>query len=97
LNIWMHTPEETAAWVDRNRRTHPHRLLVGLGASHPVTVEKVGHSYKRPLTRLENYVDQLAGQPAAVRADELFLAALGPKALKLAAAKTLGAHSYCIT
>lgn len=95
LNIWMHDALRTAEWHAEVRRSHPGRLLLGLGASHAPLVESVtDRSYHRPLSALRDYLDALDTAPSPVPADERILAALGPKMLELAAGRSLGAHPY---
>jgi len=87
LNIWAHDAGEVAAWV---RRHHSDRLLLGLGASHPQAIA----AYAKPLAAMTAYLDAL--DAAAVPADQRILAALGPKMLALAGARSLGAHTYFV-
>jgi len=79
----------------------PDRFLLGIGVSHQMSVEGFhGASYGKPYSNMVNYLDAMdrglffAAQPTTppVRC----LAALGPKMLKLAAERTLGAHPYFV-
>jgi probable F420-dependent oxidoreductase len=79
----------------------PDRFLLGLGVSHAVAVEGLrGHSYGKPLTAMREYLDAMDQAPYfAYRSDTTpvrVLAALGPKMLELAAARTAGAHPYFV-
>jgi probable F420-dependent oxidoreductase len=85
-------------WEDRHNRNarriegkHPGRFLLGVGIGHPEQTTK----YRSPYATMVDYLDQLddGGVPVAGRA----LAALGPKALRLAAERTAGAHPYLTT
>ncbi|MEV0676787.1 TIGR03620 family F420-dependent LLM class oxidoreductase [Actinosynnema sp. NPDC050436] len=87
LNVWT-TPAEQVnaayrelAWTDR--------FLVGVGAGHQ---EMVGEVYHSPYQKLVHYLDELD-----VPRDRLALAALGPRVLRLAAARTSVAHPYLVT
>jgi probable F420-dependent oxidoreductase len=97
LNIWMHEPADTAAWVADVGSRHPGRLILGLGASHPQVLARYGRTYTKPLTSLRTYVDDLEGCDPPVAARQMMLAALGPKMLDLAARRTAGAHTYLVT
>jgi probable F420-dependent oxidoreductase len=97
LNIWMHGAAETAAWHADSRERHPGRTLLGLGASHARLVESATDQlYRKPLSALRGYLDELDAAPSPVPADQRILAALGPKMLELAAERSLGAHPYLI-
>ncbi|WP_309109827.1 LLM class F420-dependent oxidoreductase [Saccharothrix sp.] len=87
LNVWT-TPADVVnagyrdlAWTDR--------FLVGVGAGHR---EQAGEVYHSPYRKLVRYLDELD-----VPRDRLALAALGPRVLRLAAARTSVAHPYLVT
>jgi probable F420-dependent oxidoreductase len=69
------------------------RFLLGLGASH----EAITPGYERPYSKMVAYLDELDAAPVPVPAHRRVLAALGPKMLKLAAERALGAHPYLVT
>ena len=69
------------AWTDR--------FLVGIGTGHGELAGEVHHS---PYQKLLHYLDELD-----VPRDRLALAALGPRLLRLAAARTSVAHPYLVT
>jgi probable F420-dependent oxidoreductase len=80
----------------------PGRFLLGLGVSSPVLVERVRqHSYDKPVSYLEAYLDRMDAAPYnAVPPSEpppRVLAALGPRMLRLAASRSDGAHPYLTT
>ncbi|MBB5954503.1 putative F420-dependent oxidoreductase [Saccharothrix tamanrassetensis] len=87
LNVWttpaaeVNTGYRDLAWTDR--------FLVGVGAGHR---ESVGEVYHSPYQKLVHYLDELD-----VPRDRLALAALGPRVLRLAAARTSVAHPYLVT
>lgn len=92
LNIWKHDPAEIAAWWLALPDDRRQRVLLGLGVSH---AHVVGEAYRKPLSVMRDYLDQLdgAGLPQEARC----LAALGPKMLELARDRASGVHPYLIT
>jgi probable F420-dependent oxidoreductase len=97
LNIWAYPAAQVAENAHRLIERYPGRFLLGLGASHAPAVEALGKDYRRPLGELDRYLDDLDGATNPVRADRRMLAALGPRALALAARRSLGAHPYLTT
>lgn len=91
VNMWKTPAEEAAASYHRIAAKHPDRFLLGVGIGHP----EQSSAYRSPYATMVDYLDRLddAGVPVAGRA----LAALGPKALRLAADRTAGAHPYLTT
>ena len=79
----------------------PGRFALGLGVSHAHLVSGVrGHDYEKPVATMSAYLDAMekalyVGPKPAVEAP-IVLAALRPKMLALAAAKTRGAHPYFV-
>lgn len=92
LNIWKHDPAEIAGWWLALSDDQRQRVLLGLGVSHS---HVVGEAYRKPLSVMRDYLDQLdgAGLPQEARC----LAALGPKMLELARDRAAGVHPYLIT
>jgi probable F420-dependent oxidoreductase len=79
----------------------PDRFLLGIGVSHQPAVEGFhGAAYGKPYSTMISYLDAMdrglyfAAQPSTPPAR--CLAALGPKMLKLAAERSLGAHPYFV-
>jgi probable F420-dependent oxidoreductase len=98
LNVWTEDPATVAASYHRITADHPGRLLVGVGAGHAQFVEMMTQqTYRRPLSKVAAYLDALDQADPPVPASERVLAALGPKALRLAAERSLGAHPYNVT
>jgi probable F420-dependent oxidoreductase len=97
VNVWLNPAEELAVSYRRLAAEHPDRLLIGLGSSHAPQVEKAGLRYERPLSHLRAYLDELDGMADGIPRDARVLAALGPRALELAAERALGAHPYLVT
>jgi probable F420-dependent oxidoreductase len=91
VNVWQDPdPGKVASSFARVEARHPGRFLLGVGIGHP----EVSKEYARPYDTLASYVDGLLD--GGVPADSLVLAALGSRVLRLAAAKTAGAHPYLV-
>jgi probable F420-dependent oxidoreductase len=97
LNVWMHDAADVrAAWHDLDER-HPGRFVLGLGVSHAASVDRKDPGrYRKPLSKMRDYLDALDAQPAPVPPGERVLAALGPKMLDLARERAAGAHPYFV-
>jgi probable F420-dependent oxidoreductase len=97
-NIWLRTPEETAHQHATLNVEHGHRFLLGVGVSHAHLINRIaGVEYRRPLERLTWFLDGLDAAETPVPVDERVVAALGPKALAIAAERTGGTHPYLTT
>lgn len=95
INIWNDPPAVVAQNYQRVHAAHPDRILIGLGSSHAPLV--TAEEYRQPLTRLRRYLDELDEVDPTVPTSRRVLAALGPKALTLAAQRSAGAHPYLTT
>lgn len=95
INVWTDPPALVAESYRRVNAAYQDRILIGLGSSHAALVKD--EEYRRPLARLDRYLDDLDALDDTVPADHRVLAALGPKALKLAAERSAGAHPYLTT
>lgn len=80
----------------------PERFLLGIGVSHQMLVEGVhqGSYSEKPYSTMVDYLDRMdsgvfMGAAPAV-APSRVLAALGPRMLRLAAARGAGAHTYFV-
>ncbi|EIV91619.1 LLM class F420-dependent oxidoreductase [Frankia sp. QA3] len=94
LNIWSEPAGVVADSYARVARSHPNRLLIGIGAGHgPI----VGERHWHPLRAVEGYLDRLDLPQSRIPRDARVLAALGPRMLNLAAERTAGAHPYLVT
>jgi probable F420-dependent oxidoreductase len=75
------------------------RVVLGLGIGHQVTTGRRGQDWGDPVGRMATYLDAMdAAQmgPAPEVPARRLLAALGPRMLRLAAERALGAHTYFV-
>jgi probable F420-dependent oxidoreductase len=99
LNVWMHTPEETAAGHARLVAEHGPRFLCGIGISHRPLIDGVAEpgTYTKPVATMAAYLDGLDAAPTPLAVEDRVIAALGPKMLELARTRTAGTHPYLVT
>jgi probable F420-dependent oxidoreductase len=99
LNVWMHTPEETAAQHAALTASHGRRFLCGIGISHRPFIDMVNApgAYQKPLATMAAFLDGLDAGEVPLAKDDRVLAALGPKMLELARTRTAGTHPYLVT
>jgi probable F420-dependent oxidoreductase len=99
LNLWMHTPEETAAQHAALTAEHGPRFLVGIGVSHAPLIDRVKEpgAYRKPLQQMTEFLDGLDAAETPLAQDDRCLAALGPKMLELSRTRTAGTHPYLVT
>jgi probable F420-dependent oxidoreductase len=99
LNIWMHTPEETAAQHAALTSRHGRRLLCGLGVSHRPLIDRVKEAgtYQKPVETVASFLDGLDAADPPLSPGDRCIAALGPRMLELSAARTSGTHPYLVT
>ena len=88
-SVWHWDPADLAARADRLAASYGDRFILGLGNSHAPVVQALGQAYTKPYSKTVEFLDAFGQTQAPV-----VLAALGPKMLELAAARTLGAHPY---
>lgn len=88
INMWTNEPARLAASYVRLQARHPDRILLGVGIGHP---ESIGQ-FSTPYERMTSFLDVLDHE--GVPAGAWILAALGPRALRLAAARSAGTHPY---
>ncbi|MHA3704736.1 LLM class F420-dependent oxidoreductase [Jatrophihabitans sp. YIM 134969] len=91
VNVWASDPAEAAASFHRVEAAHPGRFVLGVGVGHPEATQE----YRSPFDTLSSYVDDLLA--AGVPREQLVLAALGPRVLRLSRDRTAGAHPYLTT
>jgi probable F420-dependent oxidoreductase len=89
VNIWASPADEVARSYHRIAGRHPGRFLLGLGVGHR---EATGGRYRHPYSALVAHLDAL--DDAGVPPDDVVLAALGPRVMRLAGERTAGAHPY---
>jgi probable F420-dependent oxidoreductase len=77
---------------------HGGRFILGLGVSHIPMVEGLrGHRYDKPIPAMRAYLDGIQKDQPGAADWPIALAALGPKMLALAGARTRGAVPYNVT
>jgi probable F420-dependent oxidoreductase len=99
LNVWMHTPEETAAKHAELSEQHGGRFLCGVGISHQPFIDRVKSSgtYAKPVATMAAFLDGLDAAEVPLRREVRVIAALGPKMLELARERAAGTHPYLVT
>jgi probable F420-dependent oxidoreductase len=98
LNLWMHTPDETADAFARFTQQYGDRLLIGVGVSHAPLIDATeAGRYRHPLASTASFLDGLDAAVQPLPSDRRVLAALGPKMLELARDRTAGTHPYNVT
>ena len=88
VNMWTNDPVTLARSYQRLQQRHPDRFLLGAGVGHPESIT----GYSSPYQRMATFLDELDAE--GVPADRRVLAALGPRALRLAAGRAAGSHPY---
>jgi probable F420-dependent oxidoreductase len=75
------------------------RVVLGIGIGHQVTTDRRGQDWDDPVGRMASYLDAMDAAemgptpPVPVRR---LIAALGPRMVRLAAQRALGAHTYFV-
>ena len=92
VNVWAEPADKVAASFHRVEQRHPGRFLLGVGIGHR---EAIGDAYQKPYQVLSEYVDRLL--QLGVPRDQIILAALRKKVLRLSADRTAGALPYFTT
>ncbi|MEV6171633.1 LLM class F420-dependent oxidoreductase [Streptomyces sp. NPDC051954] len=93
LNIWYEAADTVAEQRAELEQAHPGRFLLGLGASHA----QLAKDYQRPYSTMVEYLDALDSAATPVPVQSRILAALGPRMLRLARDRAIGAHPYLVT
>ncbi len=91
VNMWRQDASTVAKSFHRIEARHSGRFWLGVGVGHRESVDE----YRTPMEKISEYLDGL--EAAGVPSERLVLAALGPKALQVAADRTAGAHPYLTT
>src|SRR4051812_41329662 len=99
LNIWMHTPDESAAKHHALTTEHGPRFLCGIGVSHRPFIDRVNEpgTYQKPVDKVASFLDGLDAAEPPLSKGARCIAALGPRMLELAATRTSGTHPYLVT
>jgi probable F420-dependent oxidoreductase len=92
VSIWAGASEDIGPAVAVLEDRFPGRFLLGIGTSHGVAVS----DYSRPYSKMVGYLDALDALATPVPPERRVLAALGPRMLELAAARSAGAHPYFV-
>jgi probable F420-dependent oxidoreductase len=92
VSIWAGAPEDVGSAVSALEDRFPGRFVLGIGTSHSVAVA----DYTRPYSKMVAYLDALDALATPVPPERRVLAALGPRMLRLAAARAAGAHPYFV-
>ena len=99
-NIYARDSMAMANGAKALAEAYPGRFVLGIGVSHAPAVAIRGGAYERPIERMTAYLDAMAAAtysgPAPAEAVPTLLAALGPRMLELAGARTDGAHPYFV-
>jgi probable F420-dependent oxidoreductase len=99
-NIYARDPMAMACGARTLAEAYPDRFVLGLGVSHAPSVATRGGQYGKPIETMSAYLDAMEAAtdagPLPPRPPPVVLAALGPRMLELAAARTDGAHSYFV-
>ncbi len=99
-NIWARDGNAAAGAAMALGEAWPGRFTLGLGVSHAPSVAARGEEYRNPIGRMSDYLDAIEGAvfvgPEPHPPVPVLLAALGPRMLRLAAARTAGAHPYFV-
>lgn len=101
-NIYARDPAASVMGHNSLNELYGGRFVLGLGVSHAPLVSTLrGHDYKRPVSTMRKYLDDMDAVWQSLAADpadkQVILAALGPNMSKLAAERTLGAFPYNVT
>ena len=100
-NSWARDPVAMANGAKTLTEAYPDRFLLGIGVSHKTSVAMRGGNYRKPLEHMRAYLDAMDNAPfVGPNRDDppapRVLAALGPEMLRLAGARSLGAHPYFV-
>ena len=98
-NVTARHPEAMAGGARTLADAFGDRLVLGIGVGHQYTAGRRGQDWTDPVGRMSSYLDQMdvaqMGPEPEVPVRRL-LAALGPRMLRLAAERALGAHTYLV-
>jgi probable F420-dependent oxidoreductase len=99
-NIWARDATAMANGHRALAEAYPGRFLLGLGVSHAPVVKLRGATYDKPVEHMTRYLDAMDKAPftgaAPPEPTGRVLAALGPRMLRLASERSIGAHPYFV-
>jgi len=99
-NIWARHPATMQGGAATLGAGYPGRFILGVGVSHAPGVERSGQAYRKPLSRMKEYLDAMDAAAADAPSTEApvprLLAALRPQMLALARDRADGAHPYFV-
>jgi probable F420-dependent oxidoreductase len=99
-NMWARDATAMANGQRALAEAYPGRFLLGIGVSHAPTVKMRGASYEKPVESMARYLEAMDKAPftgaAPPEPPGRVLAALGPRMLRLAGERSLGAHPYFV-
>jgi probable F420-dependent oxidoreductase len=90
VNMWNNEADAVATSYRRIADQHPDRFLLGLGIGHRESIS----GYRAPYDTMVVYLDRL--DAGGVPPERRILAALGPRALRLARDRAAGTHPYLV-
>jgi probable F420-dependent oxidoreductase len=97
ISIWSLTAAEMKAARQTLEVAYPGRFLLGLGVSHgPIVDRAEAGRYRKPVTKMLGYLDELDAGDDAVPVDARILAANHPRMLGVSAERALGSHPYLV-
>jgi len=101
-NIYARDAVTSAQGHDGLNALFKNRFILGLGVSHVSFVEEIrGHKFGKPVSSMSDYLEKLGNADIdpnlRMKDRNIILAALGPRMLELAAAKSKGAIPYSVT
>lgn len=98
-NVTARHPEAMAGGARTLADAYGERAVVGIGIGHQYTAGRRRQEWDDPVGRMAAYLDDMdasrVGPDPEVPVRRL-IAALGPRMLRVAASKTLGAHTYFV-
>ena len=99
-NIWARHPATMQGGASTLGAGYPGRFILGVGVSHAPGVERSGQVYRKPLSRMREYLDAMDAAAGYAPGTEVpvprLLAALRPQMLALARDRADGAHPYFV-
>jgi len=101
-NIWARDAIAMQTAALTLSEAYPERFILGFGVSHRLLVEDGrGHRFTQPFSKMKGYLDAMDAAPSytvpPAHPPLRVLAALGPKMIELAGARTDGIHPYLVT